>query len=105
MDLKQALLICLIIFNVFYIYEYNLSERGGETIEDLLSISDAKNIKSLSEASVIKKITENDDEFNRYAGNMLTNNASMTHKTNSTNFYFSITNSFNLNTIRNINII
>lgn len=92
MDLKQALLICLIIFNVFYIYEYNLSERGGETIEDLLSISDAKNIKSLSEASVIKKITENDDEFNRYAGNMLTNNASMTHKTNSTNFYFSITN-------------
>lgn len=91
-ELRQLLMISIIIFNVFYIYEFNLSPRGGDVISDLLTIEEAENISQTSEAFEMKKIMKKETDFSRYTGNYLTNNASMTHKTNSTNFYFSITN-------------
>ncbi len=55
-DLKQVLLVLVIIFNFFYIYDYNLSNRGKGTIDDLLNITDVRNIKNSSEAYIIKRI-------------------------------------------------
>ena len=90
-DLRQVLMIGLIVFNILYIFEYNLSPRGGDVIDDLLSIEELNGLTSTSEAYTMKKLMDG-EEFSRYTGNYLTNNATITFGSNSTNFYFSITN-------------
>ena len=89
--LKQSLMILIVVLNIFYIFEFNLSPRGGNAMDDLMNIEDVQNFMSLTEANIIKDYMK-DDDFCRYTGNNLTNNASMTFGTHSTNFYFSITN-------------
>jgi len=89
--LRESLLVLILMANILYIFEYDQSPRGGDTISELMNVEDAKNIASISEAYTMKNYME-EEPFYRYAGNSLTNNASMTHRTHSTNFYFSITN-------------
>ena len=89
--IKDAVLLAIILVNILYIFEFNLSPRGGDTLSDLMNIEDARNIETISEAYVMKNYMK-EEPFYRYAGNNLTNNASMTHDAHSTNFYFSITN-------------
>ncbi len=91
-DLRQALMIVLIVCNVLYIYEFNLSERGDGVMDDLLSIETAKNIKNVHEAVLMKDYYENASEIFRYDSNHYMNNAGMTQGFYSTNYYWSITN-------------
>ena len=92
LDLKQSLMILLLLTNIFYIYQYNLSERGGKVYRDLLSLNGAKNLVERNEAAVMKEYFENDDEFFRYDSNYFTNNDSISSGIYSTNYYWSITN-------------
>ena len=91
--LKDILLVILLVMNVFFVGQYHLSKRGKDIFTDLLSIEDAKNLTSSSEAGVIKEYTKDDKDFYRYSGNYLTNNAAILYDVHSTNFYWSITNS------------
>jgi len=91
---RQVLLISLITFNVLYIFEYNLSERGGDVLSDLMSIEEVKVFTESSEAYLMKGYTEDEEGFFRYSGNYLTNNASILYDVHSTNFYWSITNPY-----------
>ena len=90
--LRELLMFGLILLNVFYIYDYNLSSRGGDFINELLTYEQINNLTSSSEAYAIKQYTKNEKEFSRYTGNYLTNNASIFYDVHSTNFYWSITN-------------
>lgn len=92
--LRQILMIGIIVFNVLFIYDYNLSPRGGDLISDLLSIEEVKHFTATSEAYAMKKYTEKDDRFFRYSMNYPTNNASILYDAHSTNFYWSITNPY-----------
>ena len=92
LDLKQSLMIFLLLINIFYIYQYNLSERGGRVYRDLLSINGAKNLVERNEAAVMTEYFENDDDFFRYDSNYFTNNDSISSGIYSTNYYWSITN-------------
>lgn len=91
-DLKQVLVLLLIICNTFYIYQYNLSDRGAGFINDLLDSEQANNLRNNYEAAFMKNYMKDEKDFVRYSGYNLTNNAAMTSGTNSTNFYWSITN-------------
>ena len=92
-SIKELVMILLIVMNIFYIGQYHLSSRGKNVLSDLLSLDGAKNFATASEAYAIREYTKNDDRFFRYSGNHLTNNASIINNVNSTNFYWSITNS------------
>lgn len=92
--LRELLMFGLILLNVFYIYEYNLSPRGGDFINDLMSIEDVNKFTKTSEAYLMKEYTKNEKDFYRYTGNRLTNNASIMYDVHSTNFYWSITNPY-----------
>ena len=93
-ELRQWLMILLILVNILYIEQYSFSPRGGGVINDVLSIQRAHELPGATEAAVIKDyLKDKDDGFFRYTGNRLTNNAAMTLDTNSTAFYWSITNS------------
>ena len=91
-DLRQCAMIVLILINVLYIYEFNLSGRGDGVMDDLLSIETARNINNVQEAALMKEYYEDQSEIFRYDSNHYTNNAAMTAKVYSTNYYFSITN-------------
>ena len=93
-NLRQALLIGIIVFNILYIYDFHLSPRGGDLISDMLSIEEAKIFTETSEAYAMKKYTEKEDGFFRYSMNYPTNNASILYDVHSTNFYWSITNPY-----------
>ena len=91
---SQFLLIGLIVFNILYIFEYNLSSRGGDLLNDLMSVEDARNFTMTSEAYLMKDYMKDENDFYRYSGNYLTNNASMLYGVHSTNSYWSITNPY-----------
>ncbi len=94
LDFRQVLMITIIAINSMYIFEYNLSPRGGDVIDDLLSIDDARNFNSLTEAYEMKRYLADEGEFSRYTGNYLTNNATITFGLQSTSFYWSISNPY-----------
>ena len=92
-DVRQILMIALIMMNILYIEQYALSERGGDILDELLSVEDVRAIDHTSEAYIMKQYLSNKDEgFYRYTGSKLTNNSAITFGTNSTNYYWSITN-------------
>ena len=92
-DLSQVIMIVLILFNIIYIEQYHLSQRGGNAMKNLLTIESAADLPYSSEAYIMKNyLKDKDDSFYRYTGSRLTNNAAMTHDVKSTSFYWSITN-------------
>ena len=92
-DLKQVLLIGVVIVNILYLEEYNLSPRGGDIINTLLTIEKAKEVPRSTEAYTMSRYyAKNEDEFYRYTGFRLTNNTAMIFKVPSTDYYWSITN-------------
>ncbi len=92
-DLRQLILIALIVCNICYIENYSLSSRGGDVYDDLISFDRAVHLSSIGEAKVIADhIKENETDFYRYTGVGLTNNAAMNVDGKSTAFYWSITN-------------
>ena len=94
-DLKQVLLIGVIVINILYLEEYNLSPRGGDIINTLLTIEKTKELPQATEAYTMSRYYEkNEDEFYRYTGFRLTNNAAMIFGVPSTDYYWSITNSY-----------
>ena len=90
--IKRLLVLTLIIVNILYIFQYNLSPRGGNFINDLLTTEQATNLKTLDEAHIMKDYMKDEKSFVRYSGYILTNNSAMTLNNYSTNFYWSITN-------------
>lgn len=94
LQLKQAAMILVIIINILFIYTYNLSEKGGNVINDLLGVQGAKELLSSHEAAMMKEYYEKEDDFFRYDGNHFTNNDAMSSGVNSVNYYWSITNPY-----------
>ena len=92
-DLGKVLMISMILLNIFFIELYSFARNGGNVMKDLVSIKDALDLPHSSEAYMMAQyMEENDEEFFRYTGNRLTNNAAMNFDAKSTSFYWSITN-------------
>ncbi len=92
-DIRQMLMIALIILNIFYNADYDYSVRGKNRKEYAASADQAVSEISHSDAEIYKE-NVNDDDFCRYSGRYLAINAGMVAGVPSTDFYWSITNPY-----------
>ncbi len=93
-DLKQSLLLGLVLFNIFYIADYDISYRGSNRIRFVMDAEEVRDLFESSETNVVKKYTDQNesDPFFRYSGDSLIPNNAMLYDMYSTDYYFSITN-------------
>ena len=98
-DLKNALLLGLVIFSILYTADYVYSYRGRNRTRIVLDKETARNILVNNEADFVKE-SVSDKDFYRYSGNCLTNNIAILENTHTTSYYFSIANP-NISNYRN----
>ena len=90
-NLKQCLLLLIIVVNVLYIADYDYSSRGSHRLEDGATVEEA--VAAVTNADSDRYKRNNDfDSFYRYSGNHLDINSAIISKTYSTDFYWSLTN-------------
>ncbi|MBQ3294864.1 MAG: YfhO family protein [Erysipelotrichaceae bacterium] len=93
LDLKQVLLILIVVFNIIYIADYDYSARGSNRKEDAATVEEALSEVYESDAERFAEFVKDDnDAFYRYSGNFLKANAGMLAGVKSTDFYWSVTN-------------
>lgn len=91
--IKQAVLLIIVVMNIFYVADYSYSVRGRNRIKGASSVEEAKTVITSTEAYAYKnEIFDKNPGFYRYSGNALTTNAAMLSGAYSTDYYFSIAN-------------
>ncbi|MDO4197514.1 MAG: YfhO family protein [Erysipelotrichaceae bacterium] len=92
-QLRQLLMIAMVILNVLSIAYYDLSPIGKNRIEDAMPVEYSQRLLESSDGQVFRDYLKSDDEFYRYSGLYLDLNSSMMFDAYSTDSYWSITNS------------
>ena len=90
-DLRQFVLLGLVLLSILYNADYVYSYRGRQRTNLVLSRKEAEEIHISSEAYAMKA-NVNDEGFYRYSGSDLTNNIAILNETYTTSYYFSIAN-------------
>ena len=91
LDLKELVLLGLVILSVLYNADYTYSYRGRKRTDVVISKQLAQSILTDSEAYAIKENVK-DPDFFRYSGSNLTHNIAILNETDTTSYYFSISN-------------
>jgi uncharacterized membrane protein YfhO len=89
--LRQLILLGLVLLSILYNADYVYSYRGRQRTNLVLSRQEAKDIQISSEAYAMRSNVKEED-FYRYSGSELTNNVAILNETDTTSYYFSISN-------------
>jgi len=90
-DLKQLVLLGLVVLNILYNADYVYSYRGRQRTSIVIDYDTAESILTDSEAYAMK-MNVSDEDFYRYSGSDLRHNVAILNETNTTSYYFSIAN-------------
>ena len=95
-ELKQNILILIMIFNICYIADFDYSARGSNRLENAATKNEAVSEIEDSDAQLLSSFLKeaNKETLARYSGDYLKVNAAMLAKTYSTDFYWSLTNPY-----------
>lgn len=96
LDLRQLCMLGLIVLNIFYIIDYDFSYRGSNRLRFAMDREDVLQYPISTETYVYKNFADqaDPDSFYRYSGENLIPNNAMLYDTHSTDYYWSITNSY-----------
>ena len=90
---KQMIMLLVVLLSILYTADYSNSIRGRNRASGAISIEDAKNVVTATDAFVLKSLVqEENSSFFRYSGSDLMENTAMLNGVYSTNYYFSLAN-------------
>ena len=92
-DLKQWILLGLVVLSVLYNADYVYSYRGRQRTNVVVTREYARDVMLNQEAYVVSEYID-DDDFFRYSGSDLTHNVAILNGTYTTSYYFSIANPY-----------